>query len=1078
MSLSGIERKDRRTPLPGFRPSGFFVLRTPLLAFDEWQQFGAGLESASAVGRAELAEVIDRDRAVLRARLRELVARPEIRQALFVASPSLDDGLDVWLRGGQDRANKIQRAVVRYFARMAGRATPFGLFSGCSTGVLADRTRLSLAARPAYQSHTRLDMDYLVGLTREIEEIPAIRQSLSYCPNTSLYRAGGRWRHVEALVKEKRSTHHLVATDASDYLDATIERSRPGKGVADLAQALVDGDPDASIGDEEAIDFVEALISCQLLTSQLAPVVTGPEPIHPLIATLDAIPAGKALARTLAEVRDAMAAVDRVPLGSSPAAYRDIASRLEPLPAKVELSRLFQVDMVKPAKATLSSTVVGELMRGVDLVRRISRRPREDGLARFRDAYTQRYGSREMPLVEVLDEELGIGFEPSSRGAEHAPLLDDIAIRPPAGEELTSWAGRERHLLQKVFDATSSGAIDIALSPDDVEKLSMTNPLPLPDAFWVMGTVMAASPEHLDRGNFRLFFHSACGPSGARMLGRFCHVDPNLRSLVEAHLRAEEACQPEAIFAEIVHLPEGRVGNVLCRPALRDHEIVFLARSDSPSGHQIPVQDLMVSIAGDRIALRSKRLGREIIPRMSNAHAYTARSLGTYRFLCSLQNQGCLETLTWTWGALASVPFLPRVSCGKLILSRATWTLARHELEALGATRDGAMFEAISTLRASRKLPRWVALRDGDNELPIDLENVLSIETLVQLVKHRPHAIVVEIFPDDLCAVGPEGRFVHEIVVPFERTVLDAPVERRRPAKSIRGSRRAFPPGSEWLYAKIYAGTATADRILVDVLSPIVERMIGRQNADRWFFIRYGDPDWHLRLRFVGDPVKLRSEVLPALHEAMAPLLDQGLAWRLQFDTYERETERYGGPEGMELSEQVFHADSDAVIGVLRLLESADARWRIALRGMDMILDDLGLDLDAKLALMRKLRRGFAAEWRADVGLTKTLGAKFRRESKSLFMLLDRANDAQGPLASCIEILEHRSARLAPIVKALRAAEKAQRLELPVVELAPSYLHMHANRLLRAEARAQEGVLYDFLARLYESRIARAETRS
>jgi thiopeptide-type bacteriocin biosynthesis protein len=92
-------------------------------------------------------------------------------------------------------------------------------------------------------------------------------------------------------------------------------------------------------------------------------------------------------------------------------------------------------------------------------------------------------------------------------------------------------------------------------------------------------------------------------------------------------------------------------------------------------------------------------------------------------------------------------------------------------------------------------------------------------------------------------------------------------------------------------------------------------------------------------------------------------------------------------------------------------------------------------------------------------------------------MLLDPANDAASPLASCIEILEHRSERLAPIVKALRAAEEAQRLELSVIELAPSYLHMHANRLLRAEARAQEAVLYDFLARLYESKIARAGTR-
>jgi len=40
-------------------------------------------------------------------------------------------------------------------------------------------------------------------------------------------------------------------------------------------------------------------------------------------------------------------------------------------------------------------------------------------------------------------------------------------------------------------------------------------------------------------------------------------------------------------------------------------------------------------------------------------------------------------------------------------------------------------------------------------------------------------------------------------------------------------------------------------------------------------------------------------------------------------------------------------------------------------------------------------------------------------------------------------------------------------------ELAASFLHMHANRLLRSAPRAQELALYDLLARLYRSRRAR-----
>jgi hypothetical protein len=65
---------------------------------------------------------------------------------------------------------------------------------------------------------------------------------------------------------------------------------------------------------------------------------------------------------------------------------------------------------------------------------------------------------------------------------------------------------------------------------------------------------------------------------------------------------------------------------------------------------------------------------------------------------------------------------------------------------------------------------------------------------------------------------------------------------------------RRFPPGSEWLYAKLYTGAATADQVLRQVVRPVTEAALRCGAADGWFFIRYGDPDWHLRLRLHGRP--------------------------------------------------------------------------------------------------------------------------------------------------------------------------------------------------------------------------------
>jgi thiopeptide-type bacteriocin biosynthesis protein len=455
------------------------------------------------------------------------------------------------------------------------------------------------------------------------------------------------------------------------------------------------------------------------------------------------------------------------------------------------------------------------------------------------------------------------------------------------------------------------------------------------------------------------------------------------------------------------------------------------------------------------------------------------RSLGVYRFLCTLQSQGVLGGVAWGWGALDGAPFLPRLTYGRIVLHRAAWWMTGDEIKAIMAATGTARFAAVRDWRRRRRLPRLVLL--------VDLDNVLSVETFLDVVEDRDRARLHELFPapDELPATGPEGRFVHELLIPYVRRREDTP-ERRpasprpAPAAAHAAVRRSFPPGSEWLYAKLYTGTSTADGVLHEVVVPVVAAT--RDAADSWFFIRYGDPEWHLRVRFHGDPAALQTKVLPALAATAAPLLDDGRLWKVQLDTYEREIERYGGPRGIEPSERLFMVDSEAVVAVLAMLdgdEGADARWRLALYGTDQLLGDLGLDPAAKLAVMGDLRTTFAQEFAGGSDLKPIriqLDQRLRGERKSLDTLL-YASDAEHPLAPGLEVFAQRSEHLAPIVAELAAREKAGELTAPLLQIAPSYVHMHVNRIIRSAGRAHEMVIYDFLYQLYQSRSAREKKR-
>ncbi|MBN8232156.1 lantibiotic dehydratase [Corallococcus macrosporus] len=1080
--------QPRRAPAPSqMEPADFFVLRTPLLPFDAVEQWSAQLTAPHEP--QSLSKALDADRTLLRTRLRAYVERPEVREALFVASPSLEEGLPLWLQAPDSEYGlKVERALVRYFLRMAGRCTPFGLFASCSVGHLGARTHLEVADARGCQRDTRLDMDYLTRLVGALVRHPALRDVLRYRPNGSLYRAAGRLRYVETRHVGAVRRHHLSSVRPDAYLNAVLEHAREGARPDQLVRTLVA--LDAEVDAQEAAEYVRSLVDNDLLVPELAVPVTGPEPLPYLVERLrvlaqDAGPAEAArvaleAATCLDDVGGQLARLDAEGPGRSKEAYLAIATRLEALPVKVELPRLFQVDLYRPAPgATLGPEVLAEVTRAVELVRRMGPPAGRSALSAFCEAFTRRYEGREVPLLEALDEESGVGFQVSNApAADGAPLLRGLAF-PASTEGGGTFGARELHLMRRL--TASPGARVLTLGEEDLKALSSEKAAPAPDALSVGFSVMAASDEALARGDFSLVLRGAGGPSGANTLGRFCHGDEALREAVERHLRAEEALRPDAVFAEVVHLPEGRIGNVLLRPQLRGHEIPFLGASGAPGAGQIPVEDLRVSVVEGRVVLRSKRLGREVLPRLTTAHNFS-RGLGVYRFLCMLQHEGRAVGLSWSWGALEGLDFLPRVTSGRVVLALARWRLGPDVLKPLGAARGEECFRAVQQLRERLGLPRHVALVNGDNVLPLDLDSVLCVETLASLVKDSGRAVLREqlVGPDALCAYGPEGRFVHELFLPMVRR--QEPTASTLAPRSIpaAGAPRHFAPGSEWLYAKLYAGTAGADDVLCDAVAPLMERLVREGVVDRWFFIRFEDPDWHVRLRLHGDPARLHRDALPALSAAVAPLARDGVVWKVQLDTYERELERYGGPEGMTLAEELFHADSEAVLKLMALLDGdagAEARWQLTLRGLDLLLDDLGLDPRAKLTVAERSRDYFGREFHMDTAFTHQLGARYRQARAGLEAAWTPDAEANPLLVEGLAVLHERSERLVPVRRRLEAASREGRLGVSLMALAGTLLHMHANRMLRSAARAQELVLYDFLARTYQSQLARARAK-
>jgi lantibiotic biosynthesis protein len=1021
---------------PALRASGFFVLRAPLLPFDDFLAWSAEGEGESGAPRTER----------LRARLREALSRPEVREAVWIASPELARTIPEWEADPEGRrGRKAEPALVRYFARMASRATPFGLFAGCATGAVDGEPRLELGPRGSYGRHTRLDMGYLAALAERLDTHPPLRDGLRYRANDSVHAVAGGLHYVRPSTAGGTRRYHLVAVERTPYLEATLRRAAGGATLRELAAALAGGE----VGEAEAAAYVASLADARLLVPELEPPVTGTEPVEAMAAVLAHAPAGAGAAALLRGVERSLRELDAAGPGRAPEAYREVAARLEALPAPVELARLFQVDMSLSAPdLSLGEEPLRALLEGVELLHAVSP-PRTDPLRGFRERFTARYDLAEVPLLEALDEEIGIGFPP-----------------PPA--EPPAASPRDDHLLRRVVETLARGERELRLDDGDVERLRTAGAPPLPEASAAIASLAAESPEALREGRFQLLLTGVVGPSGAALLGRFCHLDPRLRAGVERHLREEEALRPDAVFAEVVHLPQGRVGNVLFRPVLRAHEIPYLAASSAGGEARIELPELLVSVRGGRTVLRSARLGREVVPRLSTAHAYqNPANLVAYRFLCALQAEG-VTPAGWRWGTLEALPFLPRVTRERAVLVRARWRLERSDLEALvRAARDGDG-RRVAEWREARGVPRLATFAERDSELPVDFENPLSVRAFAEVVKGERTAMLHELFPGpgELCLRGPDGAYRHEIVVPCirPRAVAGAEARASRAGRPVAREARSFPPGSRWSYLKLYTGAALADRVLREVVHPAVEAAVGSGAAERWFFIRYADPEPHLRLRFEGDPRDVADALAPLAGE-LRRLLGERTVWRVQHDTYEREIERYGGVEATRLAERIFHADSDAVLALLRAYPGdagSEPRRHLVLRGIDRLLADFGLDEEGRRAFYRRLTaRGGArrGEW----------NRRFRAERETIARVLGDEAGAEGWMLEGMRILARRSERIAPLALEIRGLQDAP----PADDLLESYAHMHVNRALRLGSRAQEPLFHHHLDRHHDSLAAR-----
>ncbi|MHA7055678.1 lantibiotic dehydratase family protein [Aquimarina sp. M1] len=725
-----------------------YVLRSPLFSFSFYKE----LTRSSTINEDKLKQICD-DKI--------------IKEAIFLASPSLYQEFEKWLRGDikeKAASDRMMYSVLKYISRMSSRCTPFGIFAGTAVGHFSDTTTIELSNKSTNDRHTRLDMNYLVALSQDLVKDKKIRNQLLFHPNTSIYRAGKQLRYVEYTYVESRRVHHIVAVENSEYLQKILSKARTGSLLSDLVTTLVDDE----ITNEEASGFIDQLVESQLLISELEPSVSGPEFLDQIIPVLKKLAGTEQIISELEDVKQVLHNIDKK-IGNAASQYITLSESLKKLGTGFELKYMFQTDMKLSLETnTVSYDTLRKIKKGLTVLNKLTLPPKETFISRFKNAFYERYETREVSLSKALDVELGIGFLQDKDSGDVNQIVDDLVL--PFQQEKVSvrdikWSPIHALLHKKLIESIKNKRQTMILEDKDFQGLE-ENWEDLPDT-------ISSMIELVQINNSEKIVMSSCGgSSAANLLGRFCHGDEALNVYTKEIIDVETKINPDKILAEIVHLPESRVGNILMRPAFRKHEIPYLAKSILNDENQLLLDDLMISATSrGGIKLRSKKLNKEVIPHLTNAHNFSSNALPIYQFLANMQTQNLRGGVGFDWGPFTEeYDFLPRVTYKDIIFSNAIWNISSSEIEPLlkNLNDENIFTNELKEFAERKNFPKFMLLVDGDNELLINTKNNTSMKMLLNTVKKRSKFKLKEFLHAEESVVK-EGvkAFTNQIIVSF-----------------------------------------------------------------------------------------------------------------------------------------------------------------------------------------------------------------------------------------------------------------------------------------------------------------------
>ncbi|WP_367868099.1 thiopeptide-type bacteriocin biosynthesis protein [Pedobacter sp. WC2423] len=952
--------------------------------------------------------------------LQQALTTDFFRASLFFASQTLYIELKKKNFDYTQFNEQVKTTLWKYLNRMCFRPLPYGLFSSFSlakwTAEKGNNLLFSgkgeLKALPDFVAV----LDYVSKL--KPEELSAIQ----YLPNNSMYTVAGELYFVnqDYTEQDKHTIIHLKVIPGMKGLLKFIDQGQT-KGA--IINYLV-----KQYGEDAGIyDYFDHLVNGGVIVSELIPNVTGKSYNERCMGLL----------KEYAQLDLKGINTFSMPINDQNDVLPRLNKHIEEILGRNEKNVPYSL-YEREISGGLNKEIHSVFISLIKNLNKLTKDKNEEAMLVFKNSFIKRYDQQEVGLMEVIDPGAGIGYDnlASAFGNQNNEFVDDL-FRNKDSVNTVKWGEAERLLFEKWNNISRSGTDKILLTQEDLNLL--------PESKSVLPPGMSILYKNVDQ---ELWIDQAGGISGIEAGARFGISNSEIDHQLKDICQQEMAINHDFIFAEIAFSPANRTSNINQRGHFYPYEIPVLTHPGRPAENTIKLNDLVISVREHTILLRSVKLNKYIIPRLSSAYNSQLATIPVFRFLCDLQYQGIKASLSFSLKDIfPGMSFYPRVQLNHAVISPATWILDRDKISKIVAQNLDFWKELA--------LPAYFSLNERDNFLVFNSTHKDDLDLFRKCIKNKESVILKEyVFSADAADLQDKKKqpyatqYIACIINQSKSYIL--PQSNSKIIGDIKKLkvRRTFFPGDEWLYLKLYAHDSLGDNILMNIVSPVIRKYKKKDPAFKWFFIRYNDTGHHIRLRFFIHK-ELAHHLLLELNTRLKPLCNSGKVSEIVLDTYQRELERYS-TELINEVESLFYYDSEYILSAFKTGE-LNARFKLsfAVHSALLMVKCFIKDKNQRFDFFNKVLSGFSKEFsNKDKLISRKLDLKYRNfqkeliESKQLY-----ARDVN----NFYQLLNTLNVKISH----WRTEDK--------YDLISSLIHMHMNRIFESQPREYECLAYHFM---------------